>query len=195
MTRDEAKIANALWDRNKEVINAIARHGFESADFVYARLWLRARAIEREASTNRVRLTFLDQSPFDFADRDHIALEIGVELKNGDTFEMCGLPVKLELDISTRSGIRIEVDLMVPGRDSDYRTRFEQALHSCKPPIKPDGDEWCTSVELGKVEIDKTSAHFDIDALVDQLPGMLRDITERVLEPLALALKANTNPN
>lgn len=83
------------------------------------------RAIKQDASTDRVQLALLDQSRFDFADRDYIALEIGVELKNGDTFEMCGLPVKLELDISTRSGIRIEINLMVPGKESDYRPRFE----------------------------------------------------------------------
>ncbi len=195
MTRDNAKIADALWDRHKDLINTVARHERGATDFVLARVWSRKAEIEREASTEQVRLIFLDAGAFDFADRGYVTLEIGAEVKAGDRFEMCALPVKLELDISAHRGLAIEVTLMVPGKDSAYRPHFEQALQNCKPPIKPERDEWSTGIELGKVEIAKTSAHFDIDALVDQLPKALRDITERVLAPLALALQANTHPN
>ena len=195
MTRDEAKIVNVLWDRHKDTINTIARHSFEASDFVTARLWHRVRDIEAQASTDRVRLRFLDRESFEFADQDHIGLQIGVEVLNGERFEKCALPVKLDLEISTFRGLCIDINLAVPKEDSEYRPRFVQALQSSKPPIRPDDNEWCNSVELGTVEIDKTSAAFDIDSLVDQLPATLRDITERVLEPLALALKANTIPN
>ena len=189
MTRDEITKANEIWSQHRDAINAIAKQDLCHADFVQARLWHRVSELEQSASTDLVRLTFLDPSKHDFADKGYIDFKFGVMVKAGGVWHMPALPILIELEIETFQGLSICINLHMPEEKSNYRDQFIAALMPVKHQIKEAPDYWDWKIELGEVELKAEADDFDLDSLVGQLPQALQGVTKRIIEPLALALQ------
>lgn len=188
MTRDEITQANEIWNQHKSAINTIVQIDLCSVDFVQARIWPRISELENFASTDQVRLAFLDNCKHDFADKGYIDFKFGVMVKAGDAWQMPALPILIELEIETFRGLSISINLNVPEEKSNYRDQFIAALLPLKHQIKEDPDCWDWKIELGAVELQAKADDFDIDCLVDQLPQALKGVTKRIIEPMALSL-------
>jgi hypothetical protein len=188
MTRDEITQANEIWDQHKSAINTIAQIDLCSVDFVQARIWPRISELENSASTDQVRLAFLDNCKHEFADRGYVDFKFSVMIKIGDIWQIPALPILLDLDISSFQGLSININLNVPEEKSNYREQFIAALLPLKHQIKEDPDCWDWKIELGEVELKAEADKFDIDCLVDQLPQALKGVTKRIIEPMALSL-------
>ena len=189
MTLDEIIQANELWSQHKEAINQIAKADLSIADFVQARIWTRLSDIERAASTDLVKLTFLKPYRHEFADKSHIELKFGTLVRTGDAFEIPALPIQIELDVSSFQDLSVTIQLQIPEERSRYRAQFIAALLPLKQQIREEPDCWDWKVTLGELELQTKADDFDLDALAKQLPKALQAVTKHTVEPLAIALQ------
>ena len=59
MFLDEIHYAEELWASSTDTLNCMLRHRLSAEDFVFAKIWLNRKEIEKAVSTNVVRLPFI----------------------------------------------------------------------------------------------------------------------------------------
>lgn len=199
MNKDQVKQIGRLWDQHGPVLNEIIRQDLNPYDLVRARLWPRCDEIAKAASTEKVRLRFIDNSGFEFPDRADIGFQIGVMIRNPDTdaFEITPLPILLNLEIHNFGNNSIDIELKIPSEKSVYFAPFKAALMPLRHRFKESDTDWRYEATLRSIELatDKDSNKpqpFNIDDLINQLPDALLDLNTSVLEPLAIALQAQS---
>ncbi|WP_114011673.1 hypothetical protein [Cohaesibacter intestini] len=202
MNKDQVKQVAQLWDQHGPVLNEIIRQDLCAYDLICARLWPRCDEIAKAASTEKVRLHFIDNGGFEFSDRAEIDLQIGVKIRNPDTdaFEITPLPILLNLEINSYFRHSIDIQLRMPDEKSVYFTPFKAALIPLRHRFKESDTDWRYEATLRSIELetDKDSSKpqaFNINDLFNQLPDALLDLNTTVLEPLAIALQAQSQPD
>ena len=202
MNKDEAKEAHKLWEQHGPVLNEIVKRDLSPYDLICARLWPRCDEIAKAASTEKVRLRFIDNSRFEFPDRADINFQIGVMIRNPDTdaFEITPLPILLNLEIHNFGNNSIDIELKIPSEKSVYFAPFKEALLPLRHRFKESDTDWryeatLRNIELATESCEGKSKPFYIDDLINQLPDALLDLNKSVLEPLAIALQAQSQPD
>ena len=202
MNKDEVKQIGQLWEQHGPVLNEIVRQDLSPYDLICARRWPRCDEIAKAASTEKVRLRFIDNSGFEFSDRAEIDFQIGVMIRNPDTdaFEVTPLPILLNLEINSYFRHSIDIQLRMPDEKSVYFTPFKSTLIPLRHRFKESDTDWQYEATLRSIELttDKDGSKpqtFNIDGLINQLPDALLDLNKSVLEPLAIALQAQCHPD